>query len=385
MNRLNHGPAIFEEAWRSGDRELRDVGVLWCSNMYDLSLWWGDKEDFGGTRYNNAVAASETAHQGDNSYMWRTNWASHFCTKGYDAFFLAYEETGDPRMAVALNAQVAYARSHIHANTGECRNIGDVTDFMRLYRGTKVPMYREEALRLFRELREKLSLGDLFDQGGKPIVADGPFIDDDQRGLRTGYAKPYIIGYALAGLPWLLGEYPDEPKLRDVVRAVADFLAVSQDPTGGWRYPHPRSSYVIGSQGMEHAVQLTRAAAALEKRGENVDGLLDAIERTLQGRVMCFAHTGGVLQRIDGVGTQRRRSVRGHHDLRSVPDSGRPRSGAGLHGRYMSTSARRRRKASCISRRSCTTTWRTVRRSGCFAPRRKWRRSWRAPSTAGSS
>ncbi len=165
MNRLNHGPAIFEEAWRSGDRELRDVGVLWCSNMYDLSLWWGDKEDFGGTRYNNAVAASETAHQGDNSFMWRTNWASHFCTKGYDAFFLAYEETGDPRMAVALAAQVAYARSHIHANTGECRNIGDVTDFMRLYRVTKVPMYRDEALRLFRELREKLSVGDLFDQG----------------------------------------------------------------------------------------------------------------------------------------------------------------------------------------------------------------------------
>ncbi|MHB8862108.1 MAG: dienelactone hydrolase family protein [Pirellulaceae bacterium] len=300
MNRLNHGPAIFEEAWRSGDRELRDIGVLWCSNMYDLSLWWGDKEDFGGTRYNNAVAAGETAHHGDSSFMWRTNWASHFCTKGYDAFFLAYEETGDPRMIVALNAQVDYARRHIHANTGECRNIGDVTDFMRLYRGTKVPMYRDEALRLFGELREKLSLGDLFDQGGKPIVADGPFIDDDNRGLMTGYAKPYIIGYALAGLPWLLAEYPDEPKMRDVVRAVADFLAASQDPTGGWRYPHPRSSYVIGSQGMEHAVQLTRAAAALEKRGENVDGLLDAIERTLQGRVMCFARTGGLFSGLTG-------------------------------------------------------------------------------------
>ena len=32
------------------------------------------------------------------------------------------------------------------------------------------------------------------------------------------------------------------PKVRDMVRAVADFMAGSQDPVGGWRYPHPRSS-----------------------------------------------------------------------------------------------------------------------------------------------
>ena len=38
----------------------------------------------------------------DPAYMWRSNRAVHFCTKGYDSFFYAYEETGDPRYAVAF-------------------------------------------------------------------------------------------------------------------------------------------------------------------------------------------------------------------------------------------------------------------------------------------
>ncbi|MCC6491034.1 MAG: dienelactone hydrolase family protein [Candidatus Hydrogenedentes bacterium] len=300
MNRLNHCPAIFEESYRASSAALRETAVQWCSNMHDLSIWWGDTPDCGGTRYNAAVAAGEKEHEGDTSYLWRTNWTSHFCTKGYDSFFYAYEETGDPRMLTALRHQVAYAKGFIHTNTGECRNIGDVVDFMRLYRYTGLTEYREEALRLFRELREKLSTGDLFDQGGKPIAEDVTFIDDDAAGLKAGYAKPYIIGYALAGLPDLLAEYPDEPKLRDVVRAVGDFLASSQDPVGGWRYPHPKSSGVIIGQGMEHAMQLVRSAKALEARGENISNMLDAIERTLQGRIDGYRISGQVLSGLTG-------------------------------------------------------------------------------------
>ena len=300
MNRLNHCPAIFEESYRASSAALRETAVMWCSNMHDLSIWWGDTPDFGGTRYNAAVAAGEKEHEGDTSFLWRTNWSSHFCTKGYDSFFYAYEETGDPRMLTALDAQVNYAKEFIHTNTGECRNIGDAIDFMRLYRFTGVPMYRDEALRLFRELREKLSTGDLFSQGGQPIAEDGPFIDDDQHGYEAPFAKPYIIGYALAGLPELLEEFPDEPKLRDVVRAVADFMADSQDPVGGWRYPHPRSSGVIISQGIEHAAQLVRAARVLEDRGEDIGELLNAIERVLQGRVEGFRTTGAILAGLSG-------------------------------------------------------------------------------------
>ena len=77
----------------------------------------------------------------------------------------------------------------------------------------------------FASSRTKLSTGHLFDQGGKPLDPDPPFIDEDQRGLKVGYAKPYIIGYALAGLPDLIQFAPDEPDLKETVRAVADFLA----------------------------------------------------------------------------------------------------------------------------------------------------------------
>jgi dienelactone hydrolase len=300
MNRLNHGPSIFRTYWRSGDQRLRETAVQWCNNMHDLSLWWGDKDDFGGTRYNNAVAAGDKTHEGDTSFMWRTNWASHFCTKGYDSFLYAYEETGDPRMLAALDAQVAYAREHIHTNTGECRNIGDVADFMNLYQCTGVPMYRDEGLRLFRELRDKLGDNHLFSQGGQPILEDGPFIDNDAQGTKYPFAKPYIMGYALAGLPDLLEVLPDEPRLHETVRAVGDFMARSQDPTGGWRYPDPASSYTIIHQGLEHAMQLVRAGQVLAQRGEPIDAYLNAIERTLQSRVAAYRKSGKILSGLAG-------------------------------------------------------------------------------------
>jgi len=300
MNRLNHCGAIFEEASRAGCRKLRETALLWCINMYDLSTWWADTDEFGGTRYNNATAAGSKDHADDTSFMWRGNNAVHFCTKGFDNYLSAYEETGDPRMLAAFRAQTAYAAKYIHTDQGECRNIGDVGDFMALYRATGRRQYLDEALRLFRELRTKLSPDSLFSQGGQPIVEDGPFIDDDQHGYEAPFAKPYIIGYALAGLPDLLRECPDEPRLRDVTRAVADFMASSQDPLGGWRYPHPKSSWQILSQAIEHAAQLARAAAVLEERGEPVDNLLDAIERTLQQRVNGFARTGTILAGLGG-------------------------------------------------------------------------------------
>ena len=297
MNRLNHCPPIFAEYYRTGDLRLRDVALDWCDTFYDLTIWWGTDRsgEFGGTRYNNAVAAGRPEHKDDTSFMWRSNDAVNFCTKGYDSFFYAYEETGDPRMAVALNAQVEYAKTRVHTDQGECRNIGDVRDFVQLYRFTGERAYLDEALRLFRGLRTRLSPGDLFSQGGELIMEDPPFIDDDEVGYKNPFAKPYIIGYALCGLPRLASLQPEEPKLRNVVRAVADFLAESQDPVGGWRYPHARSSRCFVSQGMEHAAQVSEAAAALESRGEPIGNLLDAIERTLQARIITWQRTGRIL------------------------------------------------------------------------------------------
>jgi hypothetical protein len=293
MNRLNHGAAIFQDGWRSGDRRLIETALLWCDNFYDQSLWWGEKER-GGTRYNNIVAMNRQPPTRD--YMWRSDSSVNFCTKGYDCFWLAWEETGDPRMLQALRAQVEYVAQYLHVNTGECRNVGDVRDFIRLHRFTGEPRYRDEALRLFRELRTKLSTGHLFDQGGKPLGPDPPFIDEDQRGLKVGYAKPYIIGYALAGLPELIPFAPNEPELKETVCAVADFLAAIVDPAGGWRYPHPRSSAVIVSQGLEHSWQLTQAARALGPEAK----WLDAIETVLRARFHGWQKTGMILSGLEG-------------------------------------------------------------------------------------
>ncbi len=328
MNRLNHAPAIFEEYARSGDARLREVALLWCANFFDLSVWWGtDREgEFGGTRYNN-VRASTKEHLDDDTFMWRSNDAVHFCTKGYDSFFYAYEETGDPRMATALHWQVEYASRKVHTDQGECRNIGDVMDFVRLYEFTGRPTCLENALRLFRELRTKLSDGDLFSQGGQPLDPDPPFIDEDDRGYKHPFAKPYIIGYALQGLPALARYAPDEPKLREVIRAVADFLASAQDPVGGWRYPHPKSSRMIIDQGMEHAVQLCRAAEWLEQRGEAIDNLLDAVERALQARVNGFARSGTFLSGLNGweSSTGLIKDAASIYDLYKRPDDRDPR------------------------------------------------------------
>jgi hypothetical protein len=314
MNRLNHGAAIFEAGWHSHDRRLTETALLWCDNFHDQSIWWGE-EQRGGTRYNNIVAMNRTPPTRD--YMWRSDSSVNFCTKGYDCFCLAWEETGDPRMLEALRAQTAYAAQHLHANQGECRNIGDVRDFIRLYQFTGERQYLDEALRLFRELRTKLSTGHLFDQGGKPLDPDPPFIDEDQRGLKVGYAKPYIIGYALAGLPELIEFAPNEPDLKETVRAVADFLASTVDPAGGWRYPHPDSSAVITSQGLEHAWQLTQAARALGPEPR----WLDAIEVVLRARILGWQRNGMMLSGLDGweISTHKIKDRKELYDLYAKP------------------------------------------------------------------
>lgn len=294
MNRLNHCPPIFFEGYRSGDKRLTEAAALWCDNMYDLSIWWGPNQP-GGTRYNNATAHGESAPLGDTSFMWRLNKSVSFCTKGYDSFFIAYEQTGDLRMKEALDAQAAYAAQHVTADR-ETRNIGDVRDFVRLYEYTGEKKYLDSALKLFGELRQKLSTGDLFDQGGRPLDAVLPFIDNDKVGSNYGYAKPYIIGYALCGLPELLRYAPNEAKLRDVVEAVAGFLADSQDPLGGWRYPHPRSSNLTLSQAMEHAWQIVQADRALGTRDKH----LDAVERVLRQRILGWDKTGKMFSGLGG-------------------------------------------------------------------------------------
>jgi len=141
-----------------------------------------------------------------------------------------------------------------------------------------------------------LSTGGLFTESGQPIEPNPPFIDDDQVGYKHPYAKPYIIGYALAGLPELARYFPNEPGLKDTVVAVADFLAESQDPLGGWRYPHPRSSTLLLSQAIEHAWQLVQADKLLGPQPKH----LYAIERVLRQRILVWKNTGKILGSLSG-------------------------------------------------------------------------------------
>lgn len=316
MNRLNHCPPIFEEGWRANDRRLISTAVLWCENFHEQSIWWG-QNGTGGTRYNNIRAQNQIPPDNDQNYMWRSLSAVDFCTKGYDSFLLAYEQTGDPRMREALDAQVEYASANVHA-IHQTRNIGDVRDFVQLYRRTGESKYLEPAKRLFEELRSRLSPGDLFSQGGEPIVATPPFIDDDELGYKHPFAKPYIIGYALAGLPELARVVPDEPKLRDVISATSAFMCKSEDPVGGWRYPHPSSSRVIMGQALEHAWQIQQADRALgfdEQR-------LNAIERVLKQRVQGWLRTGKIFGGINGweFATKKLTAANEIYDLYRTPD-----------------------------------------------------------------
>lgn len=301
MNRLNHNTEIYREYLRTGDPDIRKTFLLWCQNFAQLSIWWGDlgRDSFGGTRYNNINASDPSKHADDKDFMWRSNNSVSFCTKGFANFLFAYEETGDPFYATALKWQTEYAKKNIHANTGECRNIGIVDDFMLLYRSLGRDEFREEGLRLFRELREKLNEEHLFSQGGQPILKEIPFIDDDKTGYKNPFAKPYILGYALQGLPQLYEAFPQEPALYETIEAVAKFLADTVDPVGGWRYPHPKSSRVLINQGLEHAHQLANACKALKGKTPHYESYLNAIEKVLQSRILGFAYRGAVLSGLN--------------------------------------------------------------------------------------
>lgn len=306
-NRLPQAPPLFLAAYRRADPALRDIALAWCNNFHDLTLWWGRPTDvdgwrqeravFGGTRY-----AWHEDRSKSNSFQWRGEPSYDFCTKGYDAFFFAYEETGDPRMAHALHWQLEYAREEIRCNAGPgfTRQITNAMDHLRLYRYTGVEEQLDEALRLFHELRSVLSEDYLFDQHAGPVEHDLPFIENDAQGLLLNYAKPYIIGTALLGLPMLWEHRPDEPALLETIEAAANFLAEVQDPLGGWRYPHWNSSSLSLHNAAEFAAQLARGASVLDANGRSIDHLLDAIETILQTLVAAHNQTGTLISALHG-------------------------------------------------------------------------------------
>ena len=97
------------------------------------------------------------------------------------------------------------------------------------------------------------------------------------------------------------------------------FPAASVDPSGGWRYPHPRSMLVILGQAIEHAWQLTQhpgdgARPQMARRHR------DRPPRHILGRQTHRVDPGGLK-----AGNQHRQGQGPHRNVSTVPKTRRPR------------------------------------------------------------
>lgn len=295
QNRLNHCPAIFEEGYRSGDWRLVQAGVLWCENYNDLSLCW-DPGNRGGARYPGQGRFPRLGVPPGvaTQYMWRADAMGHaFTTKGASSFFMAYEQTGDPRFLEGLGAQNLFLNRYIVEQcTGGGRHIGIAIDFLRQYRWTGRREYLDRALAMFRVVRKAVGPDGMYGDASK----DHLFVAGDREGYSGKFLKPYMYGYGLESLPALLGYASDEPRLKDVVTALANHMEKAQDPLGVWRYPHPRSPTALCSQSLEHAHHLVNAEHSLG----TTTNRLDAIERFLRFRIQVWQKTGGIMTSCGG-------------------------------------------------------------------------------------
>ncbi|MCE9590221.1 MAG: glycoside hydrolase family 88 protein [Planctomycetes bacterium] len=294
-SRLNHCPPIFEEGWRSGDRRLVSTAVLWCENFYDTSIYWGTGPTYGGSRY--PSYRTKLPPGVTDQYQWRADsggWA--FTTKGASSFFMAYEQTGDPRMLHALDAQITYVGGELVPGVkSSTRMMGIVIDFIRLYRWTGRREYLDKALAAFRSFTAVLQPDHLFTEGGGPPTSNDLFVPHDTPRHAYKFYKPNNMGYALESLPDLLLHAPDEPRLRECVTAMADFMAAAQDPLGGWRYPHPRSPNMLTSHSMQHAHDMATVGRTLGPR----EAYLDAAERFLRMWFHVWEKSGCLPQSLD--------------------------------------------------------------------------------------
>jgi hypothetical protein len=133
---------------------------------------------------------------------------------------------------------------------------------MHCYTLTGHTRFLKTAERLVSELETILSPGYLFSQNCQPIEKDPPFIDDDEKGYKHPFAKPYILSYALIGLPSIL-PFTENKNVEQILRTISRFMLDTQDPSGAWRYPHPHSSTLHIAIAMEHARGLIETADAI--------------------------------------------------------------------------------------------------------------------------
>ncbi len=294
MVRFNHSQYVWEDWFRSGDARLRRIALQWAENTNNLGMYWGPKEEFYGVcRRGRGWRDRPGSPHGPGTYMVRYDRGETYVHKGFSNFYLAYEETGDPRFAEAGEAAAQWGIQHQHAGLSYTRVIGCVTDFVKLYEYTGRPEYLAKADHLWATFQEVQGEDLLFTESGKPAVGNDLYLQFDDEGYRNPFVKPYIVQYAANALPYLLRHRPEDERLRATIVALNDFMARTQSPGGGWGYPHPDTAGLEWHSEYDHG--LTLAYLHVEP-GERY---LDAVARDLRPKVQLLPLHGEIVAGIN--------------------------------------------------------------------------------------
>ncbi len=288
MVRYNHCRYVWEDWFRTGDPRLRRIALDWSENYRNFSVYWGpEKKYYGGSRRGRRYRDRPGSPHGPGTYMVRYNNAVGFCTKGYCGFWLAYEETGDPRFKQAAEAQARWSAEHVSYDRHEMRNVGMIADYAKLHEYTGERLYLDNALRLWEGFTKRQTPDLLFTQHGKHATGNHLYIFDDLYGYKHPFYKPYMVQYATNALPYLLRIRPADRRLRDTVVACNDWMARVQTAGGGWGYPGPSTGGLGWLLEYCHGMMLAHEI-------EPKDAYLDAVQRCLRCIVALFERDGVV-------------------------------------------------------------------------------------------
>ncbi len=282
--RLNHCRYIWEDYFRSGDARLLDIARDWSENYRNFTVYWGHKEECrGGGRRGSAWRDRDTL--GPGTFIVRfIDVVPGWLTKGFASFWLAYEETGDPRFREAAEAQAEFGADNITCLKNEMRSVGAVADYAKLYEYTGDQFHLQQAERLWEEFQQGQMDNLLFTQHGKPEApGDELYIGNDSFGYKHPFVKPYMVQYATNSLPYLLKLTPDDQHLRDTILALNDWMATHRQPGGGWGYPHYLTAGMGWnneySQGMMLAAQIEPKQIYLDAIRENLAPVIQLYDR----------------------------------------------------------------------------------------------------------
>ncbi len=282
--RLNHSLYIWEDWFRGGDPRMRAVAHDWCRNYFDLGMYWGpDPKYYGACRRGNAWRNKK--RHGPGTFNPRFDNTPIYVHKGWSNFWLMYEETGDPRYRHAAEAAAEWSMRNQHAGLSYTRTIGVVADAVKMYEYTGDRKHLDNAVRLWKTFQPTQGPDLLFTESGKPAVGNELYIGSDAAGYKTPFVKPYIVQYATNALPYLLRHTPADQRLRATILALNDWMARSQQPGGGWGYPHSATAGLSWNLEYVHGLLLAHEVASKPE-------YLDAVARNLRPIVQLGALHG---------------------------------------------------------------------------------------------